>query len=124
MTIGTMTGADLHPQDFVFQAQIQTVRCMSQHALCFPSWDRVLEWLMEEGTFDREAPELRSHSEQYAMGHALVMVNCLLMHIEMLESQVRLFWFQLLWWLGADCFLDRYTWLTVVLSSWSCPPGC
>src|SRR5258705_4392496 len=82
------TGTDLHPRDFLFQARIQTARHMSQRAVCFPSRDRVLERLLEEGTFDREAPELWSHSEEYAMAHSSAMVNRLLMRIETLESQV------------------------------------
>src|SRR5258707_9494755 len=61
------TGADLHPRDFVFQAHIQTARHLSQRAVRFPSCDMVLKQLLEEGTFDREALELRSHSEEYAM---------------------------------------------------------
>src|SRR5882724_7860060 len=81
-------GADLHPRDFLFQARIQTARRLSQRAMRFPSRDRVLEQLLKEGTFDREAPELRSHSEEYAMAHASAMVNGLLMRIETLESQV------------------------------------
>src|SRR5258705_12921844 len=75
-------GVDLHPRDFLFQARIQTARRLSQRAVHFPSCDLVLERLLEEGTFDREAPELRSHSEEYAMAHAAAMVNCLLMRIE------------------------------------------
>src|SRR5882724_3404947 len=82
------TGTDLHPRDFLFQARIQTARRLSQRAVHFPSRDRVLERLLEEGTFDREAPELRSHSEEYAMAHSSAMVNRLLMRIETLESQV------------------------------------
>src|SRR5258705_4373336 len=82
------TSADLHPHDFIFQAQIQTARRLSQRAVRFPSRDLVLERLLEEGTFDREAPELRSHSEEYAMAHSSAMVNRLLMRIETLESQV------------------------------------
>ena len=82
------TGADLHPRDFIFQARIQTARRLSQRAVRFPSRDLVLEQLLEEGTFDRESPEHRSHSEEYAMAHSLAMVNCLLMHVETLESQV------------------------------------
>src|SRR5258705_8039850 len=82
------TGTDLHPRDFMFQARIQTAHRLSQRAVRFPSRDRVLERLLEEGTFDREAPELRSHSEEYAMAHSSAMVNRLLMCIETLESQV------------------------------------
>src|SRR5882724_9325650 len=82
------TGADLHPRDFMFQARIQTARHLSQRAVRFPSRNMVLERLLEEGTFDREAPELRSHSEEYAMAHSSAMVNRLLMRIETLESQV------------------------------------
>src|SRR5258707_10092325 len=82
------TGADLHPRDFMFQARIQTARRLSQRAVRFPSRDLVLERLLEEGTFDREAPELRSHSEEYAMGHSSAMVNRRLMLIETFESQV------------------------------------
>src|SRR5882724_2656641 len=45
------TGADLHPRDFLFQARIQTARRLSQRAVRFPSRDRVLERLLEEGMF-------------------------------------------------------------------------
>ena len=79
-------GADLHPRDFMFQACIQTARRLSQRAIHFPSHDMVLERLLEEGTFNREAPELQSHSEEYVMAHSSAMVNCLLMRIETLES--------------------------------------
>src|SRR5882724_3842545 len=81
------TGADLHPRDFIFQVRIQTARRLSQRAVRFPSRDLVLEQLLEEGTFDREALELRSHSEEYTMAHASAMINQLLMCIETLESQ-------------------------------------
>ena len=82
------TGADLHPRDFVFQARIQTARRLSQRVVRFPSCDLVLERLLEEGTFDWESPEHRSHSEEYSVAHASAMVNQLLMRIETLESQV------------------------------------
>src|SRR5258705_2253591 len=72
----------------MFQARIQTARRLSQRAVHFPSRDMVLEQLLEEGTFDREALELRSHSEEYTMAHSSAMVNRLLMRIETLESQV------------------------------------
>ena len=75
----------------MFQARIQTARRLSQRAVRFPSCDMVLERLLEEGTFDREAPELRIHSEEYVMAHASAMVNRLLMRIETLESQVHNF---------------------------------
>src|SRR5882724_8112561 len=73
------TGADLHPRDFMFQTHIQTARRLSQRAVHFPSRDLVLERLLEEGTFDQESPEHRSHSEEYTMAHSLAMVNRLLM---------------------------------------------
>src|SRR5882724_4640365 len=82
------TGADLHPRNFIFQARIQTARRLSQRAICFPSRDLVLERLLEEGMFDWESPEHRSHSEEYSMAHSSAMVNCLLMRIKTLESQV------------------------------------
>src|SRR5258705_4865994 len=82
------TVPDLQTRDSLLQARIQTARRLSQRAVRFPSRDLVLERLLEEGTFDREAPELRSHSEEYAMAHSSAMVNRLLMRIETLESQV------------------------------------
>src|SRR5258705_1787262 len=113
------TGTDLHPRDFVFQTRIQTACCLSQRAVRFPSRDRVLERLLEEGTFDREAPELRSHSEEYAMAHSSAMVNRLLMWIETLESQVSIPPVVLLS-LDADwCFL-RYVPLARDSRRWSC----
>ena len=113
------TGADLHPRDFIFQARIQTARRLSQRAVRFPSRDRVLERLLEEGTFDREAPELQSHSEEYAMAHASAMVNRLLMHIETLESQVSIPPVVLLS-LDADWRFLRYVPLARDSRRWSC----
>src|SRR5258705_4209275 len=68
------TGANLHPRDFMFQARIQTAHRLSQHTVRFPSRDLVLEQLLEEGTFNREAPDLRSNREDYAMAHASAMI--------------------------------------------------
>src|SRR5258708_1469136 len=36
-------GTDLHLRDFIFQVRIQSARRMSQWAVHFPTWDRVLE---------------------------------------------------------------------------------
>ena len=82
------TGSDLYPHNFVFQAHIQTARHLSQRAVRFPSRDLILEQLLEEGTFNKEVPEHRSHSEEYTMAHSSAMINCMLMHIETLESQM------------------------------------
>ena len=114
------TGADLHPWDFIFQACLQTARCLSQRAVHFPSRDLVLERLLEEGTFDREAPELRSHSEEYAMAHSSAMINRLLMRIETLESQVSDFLLSLLT-SNANACCPRYVRPERGLRRWNCP---
>ena len=50
-------GRDLHLVDLLFQARIQMVCWMSQCVDRFPNRDRVLEWLMAEGLFDRQEPD-------------------------------------------------------------------
>src|SRR5258705_13558471 len=104
----------------MFQARIQTARRLSQRAVHFPSRDMVLEQLLEEGTFDREAPELCSHSEEYAMVHSSAMVNCLLMRIETLESQVSCSCVTMLI-RGADSCQSSYAWPVAGLSNLNYP---
>ena len=46
-------GQNLHQHDFIFLARMQTARQMEQRTEQFLDRDRVLERLLEEGTFDR-----------------------------------------------------------------------
>ena len=68
---------------------MQTARRMQQRVERFPDRDRVLERLMEEGTFDRRDPDVPDVREELAMAHSSAMAQCLLMRVEKLEKQVR-----------------------------------
>ena len=81
-------GQDLHQRDFLFLARIQTARRMQQRVERFPDRDRVLERLMEEGTFDRRDPNMPDVREELAMAHSSAMVQRLLMRIERIEREV------------------------------------
>ena len=81
-------GQDLHQCDFLFLARMQTARCMQQRVERFPDCDRVLERLMEEGTFDRCNPDMPDVREELAMAHSSAMVQHLLMRIERVEREV------------------------------------
>ena len=81
-------GQDLHQCYFLFLARMQTARCMQQRAERFLDRDRVLERLMEEGTFDRRDPDVPDAREELAMAHLSAMVQHLLMCIERIEREV------------------------------------
>ena len=81
-------GQDLHQRDFLFLAWMQTARRMQQWVERFPDRDRVLERLMEEGTFDRRDPDMPDAREELAMAHSSAMVQRLLMRIEKVEREV------------------------------------
>ena len=79
---------DLYLRDFVFFTRMQTVCRMMDHYRCFPKRDKVLDRLMEEGTFDRKDPDFPNTQEQFAMAYSASMVHRLLVRIEHLESEV------------------------------------
>ena len=79
---------DLYLRDFVFFTRMQTTRCMTDRYRCFPKRDKVLDHLMEEGTFDRRDPDYPNTQEQFAMAYLASMVQRLLVRIEHLESEV------------------------------------
>ena len=81
-------GQDLHQCDFIFLAQMQTARRMQQRVEQFPDRGRVLEQLLEEGTFDRRDPDVPDVREELAMAHSSAMAQRLLMCVEKLEKQV------------------------------------
>jgi hypothetical protein len=81
-------GEDLYLHDLLFQARIQTARRASQRVRRFPLRDRVLDRLIEEGTFDRRGVTTPNTSEEVAMQHSSAMVQRLLMRVEHLESAV------------------------------------
>jgi hypothetical protein len=82
-------GEDLYLHDLLFQARIQTARRASQRVRHFPLQDRVLDRLIEEGTFDRHGVTTPNTSEEVTMQHSSTMVQHLLMRVEHLESVVR-----------------------------------
>ena len=79
---------DLYLRNFVFFTRMQTVRCMMDRYWCFPKRDKVLDRLMEEGTFDCQDPDYPNMQEQFAMAYSVSMVQRLLIRIEHLESEV------------------------------------
>jgi hypothetical protein len=83
-------GYELHLQDFVWLAQMQTARrLLDRTRPSIPNRDPVLDRLLEEGTFHRNGDTDAPNSfEEFAMGHASAMANHLLMHIESLEAEV------------------------------------
>ena len=83
------TPADnLYLRDFVFFTRMQTAHCMMDRYRHFPKRDKVLDRLMEEGTFDRRDPDFSNTQEQFAMAYSASMVQRLLIRIEHLESEV------------------------------------
>ena len=52
--------------------------------------DQVLDWLLVEGVFDQEEPNMRSAAEEMSMVHSAAIVQRLLMRIESLEHWVYL----------------------------------
>ena len=81
-------GQDIYQRDFIFLARMQTAHHMQQRVERFPDQDRVLERLMEEGTFDRRNPDVSDVWEELAMAHSLAIVQRLLMHVERIEKEV------------------------------------
>ena len=79
---------DLYLCDFVFFTRMQTVRCMMDRYRHFPKRDKVLDCLMEEGTFDCQNPDFPNMQEQFTMAYSALMVQRLLVRIEHLESKV------------------------------------
>jgi hypothetical protein len=79
---------DLHFQDFLYQAQMQTAWCLTQCVTLFPSRNRVSECLLVDGTLDHDDPHSMNTAEEFAMQHVSVVGLCLLARIEMLESWV------------------------------------
>ena len=83
------TPADnLYLHDFVFFTRMQTARRMTDRYRHFPKRDKVLDCLMEEGTFDHQDPDYPNTQEQFAMAYSVSMVQRLLVRIEHLESEV------------------------------------
>ena len=81
-------GQDLHQRDFIFLARMQMAHRMQQRAERFPDQDRVLECLMEEGTFDHRDPDVPDAREELAMAHSSAMAQRLLMRVERIEREV------------------------------------
>ena len=81
-------GEDLYLKDFIFQARMQTAHRAAQRWERFPRHDRVLDRLIEEGTFDCQSPDTPDAREELAMSHSAAMVQRLLMRIEFLEADV------------------------------------
>ena len=83
------TARDLSIRDFVWWTRLQSARRMTQRADRYPTRDRVLERLMEEGIFDRAEGESRNTGEEMSMAYSAAMTQRLLMRIEGLDGQVR-----------------------------------
>ena len=81
-------GEDLYLKDFIFQARMQTARHATQRWERFPRRDRVLDCLIEEGTFDCQSLDAPDARKELAMSHSAAMVQRLLMRIECLEADV------------------------------------
>ena len=81
---------DLHLRDFIWFAQMQTTWRMRDRGTRVRNIDQVLDWLLVEGIFDREEPNMRSAAEEMSMVHSAAMVQRLLMRIESLKHRVRL----------------------------------
>ena len=79
---------DLHLQDFIWFTRMQMAWRMRDRGTRVRNIDRVLDWLLVEGIFDREEPNMRSAVEEMSMAHSAAMVQRLLMRIESLEHRV------------------------------------
>ena len=79
---------DLYLRDFVWFTRMQTACRMTERYHRFPCRDKVLNRLLEEGTFDRQESDLPNTQEQFAMVYSASMVQRLLVRIEHLESEV------------------------------------
>ena len=82
------TARDLSLRDFVWWTRLQSARRVTQRAERYPTRDRVLERLLEEGIFDRLEGETRNTGEELSMAYSAAMTQRLLMRIEGLEGQV------------------------------------
>ena len=83
------TAPDLYLRDFVWWTRLQSSRRMTQRAERYPTRDRVLERLLEEGIFDRGDRESRNPGEEFSMVYSAAMIQRLLMRLEGVERQVR-----------------------------------
>ena len=79
---------DLYLRNCVFFTRMQTMRRMTDRYRRFPKRDKVLDRLMEEGTFDCRDLDFPNTQEQFAMAYSASMVQRLLIRIEHLESKV------------------------------------
>jgi hypothetical protein len=86
-------GYELHLRDFVWLTRMQTARrLLDRTRRSIPNRDPVLDRLLEEGTFDRNGEtDAPNQFEEFAMGHSSAMANRLLMCIESLEVEVRVY---------------------------------
>ena len=82
------TPADnLYLCDFVFFTRMQTARRMTDRYRRFPKRDKVLDRLMEEGTFDHRDPDFPNTQEQFAMAYSASMVQRLLVSLSKSKSR-------------------------------------
>ena len=61
---------DLHLCDFIWFAQMQTACRMRDWGTRVRNINRVLDWLLVEGIFDREEPNMRSAAEEMSIAHS------------------------------------------------------
>ena len=81
---------DLHLHDFIWFACMQTARRMSISGRQPWGGDQVLEWLLEEGTFDHVEPNVPNVVVEFCMAHSAAIGQRLLVRIEGLEWRVHL----------------------------------
>ena len=81
---------DLHLCDFIRVACMQTTCCMSISGRQPRGGDQVLEWLLEEGTFDCVESNVPNVVEEFCMAHSAAIGQRLLVRIEGLEWRVHL----------------------------------
>jgi hypothetical protein len=105
-------GEDLHFQDFLYQAPMQTAQHLTQHVTLFPSHNHILEHLLVDGIFDCDDPHTPNTAEEFAMQHTSAVGQQLLARIEMLESWVYGFL------VPTDCWSGTYGFAAGV-----CPSG-
>ena len=80
----------VHLKDFVSAAWMQAVRRLEiRRDGGHRNYDPVLERLLTEGLFDRQAPDPPQTAEEMGMGFAASMGTRLLVRIEGLEDEVR-----------------------------------
>ena len=82
--------SDLHLRDYVWFTRMQAARRLDQRfdARGVSRNDRVLDWLLEIGVFDRQEPDLPDVREEMAMGYTAAVTTHLLIRIEELEEEV------------------------------------